>query len=105
MTKKHKMNAERTTIGDITFASKVEASRYFYLKQLENMGEIQSLELQPVYQITINNIKICKVILDFRYYKNNELIIEDVKGFDPPLSRLKRKLVEAQYFIKVNIIK
>ena len=82
---------------------------------------ITHLELQPEYQITINGIKICKYIADFRYFtvraESNERsynskgewqtptmtgdtegqIVEDSKGFKTPIYRLKKKLVEACY--------
>ena len=118
---KHKYRAVKTTIDGIKFASKREAKRYTELKILEKAGMITHLELQPEYPITINGIKICKYIADFRYFtvraENNERsynskgewqtptmtgdtegqIVEDSKGFKTPIYRLKKKLVEACY--------
>ena len=118
---KHKYRAVKTTIDGITFASKREAKRYTELKILEKAGYITHLELQPEYPITINGIKICKYIADFRYFtvraESNEpsynskgewqtptltgdtegQIVEDSKGFKTPIYRLKKKLVEACY--------
>ena len=118
---KSKYKAVKTTIDGITFDSKKEAKRYTELKLLEKAGMITHLEVQPVYQITINGVDICKYRADFRYltvraedreqYTNSKgewivptqtgdpegQIVEDVKGYKTPLYRLKKKLVEASY--------
>lgn len=103
-----KYRAIRTEVDGIKFHSKREAARYVELKKMQDAGLIDRLELQPVYQITINARPVCKVILDFRYWCNErkQHVIEDVKGVDTSISRLKRKLVEAQHWpLKVEIIK
>lgn len=103
MTKYH---AVRTTVDSIEFHSKREAARYSELKLMEKGGYIRQLELQPVYVIDINCKRVCKVILDFRYFEGGERVCEDVKGVDNALSRLKRKLVEAAYpGVKVRIVR
>ncbi len=103
--KRSKYGAKPVIIDGHRFASQAEARRYGELKLLEKGGYIRRLELQPVYRIAINGIHVCKVILDFRYYENGVgWVDEDLKGRDNPLSRLKRKLVEAQYGIKVRLV-
>ncbi len=103
--KPSKYRARKTVVDNIEFHSAAEARRYGELKLLEKGGYIRRLELQPVYRIAINGIHVCKVILDFRYYENGiGWVDEDLKGRDNPLSRLKRKLVEAQYGIKVRLV-
>lgn len=90
----------------IKFHSGAEAARYDVLRDQQSRGEIQGLELQPVYKIYIKGKLICKVILDFRYLtKSGELQVEDVKGKDTDMSRLKRKMVEAVYPFKVQVIR
>ena len=105
--RKNKMNATRVCVDGIFFHSKDESIRYGYLRLLEKAGEIKDLELQPKFTIFINNIKVCDVILDFKYFSllDNQLHYEDFKGYDTDMSRLKRKLVEAQYNIKVEVVK
>lgn len=39
----------KTTVNGITFASKKEAKRYEDLLKLEKSGEVESLQIQPVY--------------------------------------------------------
>lgn len=95
--RRSKYGAVKTTVDGIEFHSKAEAKRYTELKLLQRGGYIRQLELQPVYQIVINQKPVCKVILDFRYFEGQERVVEDVKGRDNPLSRLKRRLVEACY--------
>lgn len=101
-----KYGAKLTEIDGIVFHSKREAARYSYLKMLHLGKEIADLELQPTYTIVIKDKKICNVILDFRYrdLKTGKQIIEDSKGFDTPVSKLKRKLVEAAAGIEVRIV-
>lgn len=101
-----KYRSKPTIVDNIRFMSKRESARYESLKCLVRAGQIENLELQPTYPITINGRHICKVKLDFRYAdkKTGQQIIEDVKGYDNPLSKLKRKLVEAQHEIGVVII-
>lgn len=100
MTKYH---AIPTVIDGIRFLSKREASRYQELKLLERGRLITELQLQPAFPITINGMKVCTVKLDFVYIDKitGKRIFEDSKGMDNPMSRLKRKLVQAMYGIEV----
>lgn len=101
--RKNKWNAVRTTVDGITFDSKGEARRYIELKLRERSGEIFKLELQPVFPLLINGTKCGVWKGDFAYFHLNERVIEDFKGYDTPLGRLKRKIVEALYGIKIRI--
>lgn len=107
MIRRHKYGAKKVKLDGYTFDSKAEAKRYGELKLLEKNGEIDALIVHPRYIIEINGDKICTVVLDFSYLRigRGGWTREDVKGMDNPLSRLKRKLVEAQYGIKVEVIK
>ncbi len=103
----NKYGAKKRKVDGYTFDSIAEYKRYCTLKLLQKAGEISDLEVHPFYIIFIKNRKIGKVILDFRYFDNKtqSVIIEDVKGVDNPLSRWKRKVVEAEFNIKVEVIK
>ena len=101
---RNKFGAVRTTVDGVTFHSKREASYYLDLKRLLQARKITKLELQPCYPIIINGVKVCKVLFDFRYIQNGTEVIIDVKGHDTNLSKLKRKLAEAMYGIKVILI-
>jgi len=79
------------------------------LKLLERAGEISNLELQPKFPITVNGVKVCTYIGDFRYTDRRKIgpqgqagcvVLEDIKSpvsAKIPLYRLKRKLVHALY--------
>lgn len=110
MPKPSKYKNVRTEVDGITFDSKAEAHRYSVLALLEKGDEISGLELQPEFPIMVGHIERpaemvkCRTYrADFRYTdtKTGDVIVEDVKGFDTPLSRYKRQLVKANYGITV----
>ena len=96
-----KYNAKKVTIDGIIFDSKAEAKRYKVLKILERAGEIQNLELQPRYDLIINEIKVGFYKADFRYTEKGKLIIEDVKGMKTPIYNNKKKMIKAIYGIDI----
>ena len=102
----NKYGAVKTVVAGITFDSKAEARRYQELKLLEKAKVISPVVIHPRYPIVLKDKSICDVVLDFSYfnYELDRVIHEDVKGQDNALSRLKRKLVEAFYTIKVDVI-
>lgn len=105
----HKFNAVRTTIDGITFASKAEGHRYAQLKMLQRVGEIEALELQPKFPLTVAGVKVAIYIADFRYRVVKGLgqsltVVEDVKGVRTPVYQLKKKLVQALYGIQITEI-
>tara|TARA_R100000664_G_C2758926_1_gene148189 strand:- start:498 stop:803 length:306 start_codon:yes stop_codon:yes gene_type:complete len=100
-----KYKAIRTEVDGIMFASKKEARRYQDLKLLNKAGEITQLKLQPVYPFRLNDKVMFKYIADFEYIdRGNNFVIEDVKGMKTPVYKLKKKLIEAQYGIRINEI-
>ena len=62
------------------FASKDELRRYRALQMQLRARMITDLELQPSYTIVINGSKICTYRGDFKYLRDNVLIVEDVKS-------------------------
>lgn len=108
--KAHKYGAVRTTVDNIRFASRLEAARYGELKLLLKAGQITDLELQPRFVLTIRRtlcspVKLGTYIADFRYLdmETSAEIFEDVKGFDVPLQKWKRRHAEIQYGIVVTL--
>lgn len=106
MMRRSKYGSKPTVVDNIRFHSMKEANCYCTLKRLLRTNKITDLECQPSYQIVLNGIRICKVILDFRYKElpSKKVIIIDVKGHDTAMSKLKRKLVQAQYGIEVILL-
>ncbi len=103
--KRHKYNAKKTVVDGITFDSAAEAKRYGELKLLERMGQITFLELQPKYPCIVDGKTVCTWRGDFRYWQNQRMVVEDVKGVRTPLYKLKKKLVEALYGFEIQEVK
>ena len=105
--KRGKYNAMKCIIDGHKFDSKIEGDYYILYRDKQLKGLISNLELHPVYPIIINSKKICKVILDFRVFDEDsgETKVVDIKGLDTAISKLKRKMVEAQHGIIVEVIK
>ena len=105
--KRHKYGAKKTAIifkGKlVTFDSIAESVRAVELQRLEIAGEIHSLELQPEFTLqpkTIIRGKTIRAIIykaDFMYNENDSVIIEDVKGMETPVFKLKMKMFLAGY--------
>ena len=93
----NKYKNKLVTYNGIKFHSIGECRRYQELDLMVKGKVITDLKLQPKYPITINDEKICNVIMDFEYIQNGIWILEDFKGFDTPVSKLKRKLLKAVY--------
>jgi hypothetical protein len=104
----HKYRAKRTTVYGATFPSKAEAARWVQLVDAQRHGSIRGLERQVVYRL-----EDCRYVADFRYWQAigcvpgavEVLVVEDVKGYDTALSRLKRKGVLRKYGVKIEIVK
>ena len=102
----NKYGAKKTEIDGFVFASRGEGRRYSELKLLEMAGEIRDLELQPRFPCMVNGILVCDYIADFRYFDKakNGIVVEDFKSEATKkiaVYRLKKKLVEAIYKIKI----
>ena len=103
--KTNKYNKKKVVVDNITFDSKLEATRYRELKLLERKGIIKDLVLQPSYELIPTFKKGNKTyrktcyIADFCYYDNElgKTIVEDTKGFSNDVYKLKRKLFEYTY--------
>lgn len=99
-----KYGAIKTDVDDIIFDSRKEANRYCELKMLVKEGSIVSLELQPAFDLLVSSGKsVGKYKADFKYYdcEKKSWIVEDVKGMKTPVYRLKKKIVEAVYGIRI----
>ena len=100
--KTNKYHNKKVVIDNITFDSKLEATRYKELRLLEKKGLIKDLVLQPSFDLIPTFKKGNKTyrktqyIADFSYYDNelNKTIVEDTKGFKTDVYILKKKLFE-----------
>lgn len=120
-------NATKTKVDEHTFDSKMEALRYIELKRLQQAGIVKEIELQPVFTLQPGYWKCCECHevwgsadmkkgkcricggktpktmaivyrADFRVtYKDGHQEIEDVKGMETEIFKLKRKMFEYRY--------
>lgn len=91
----------------VKFDSIKERNHFIYLKQLEEKGEIWNLRLQVKFPVLIDSRRICSYIADFAYEDENGKHVVDVKSSitsKNPTFRLKKKLVEAQYRVEIEIV-
>lgn len=104
--KKSKFRNVRVTVDGIRFASKREAARYSYLKELEKEGEITGLRLQPRYPLTVNGMHVCTYVADFEYSWTvlPRLVTEDAKGVRTRDFINKAKLFHALYGREVQLV-
>lgn len=100
----NKYRARRTVVNGITFDSIAESRRYSELLLMLAAGDILDLELQPSFDLVVNDRKVGVYRADFRYVRavTGEIVVEDVKGVRTPVYRLKSKLVSALYGFDVS---
>ena len=122
--RKNKYNAKKVIIDGIGFDSEKEGMRYIVLKKAQEEGIISDLELQPQYIIlpAIKGTRVKHFIrkpdkieeytiqqpirytADFRYVKNKEVVVEDIKGSKYTVSRdLPLRLKLMRYFNGIDV--
>lgn len=98
---KHKFYAKPTTTDGIRFDSKAESAYYKKLKIAQSNGDLVFFLRQVPFDLPGNT----KYRADFmEFWADGEIKIVDVKGFDTPQSKMKRKQVEDLYPIIINIV-
>lgn len=108
--KKNRFNVspvEERTLGGVVFASKKEMKRYAELQLLQRAGEVQDLELQPEFRVSINDQHFCTYTADFAYTEKGQRVIEELKSTGTAKDaayRLRKKAAELFYNIKVKVI-
>lgn len=91
---------DERTVDNIIFASKREAYRYQMLKVELQAGLISDLKLQPKFEILPGLSPSCRPIYyvaDFQYVRDGAVIVEDVKGIETPVFKIKAKMFRARY--------
>lgn len=97
-----KYGNKKVEIHGRVFHSKAEAARYTELYTMQQCGLISDLVCQKDFLVAINGVHICKYIADFVYLDCGKLVVEDVKGVATPVYKLKKKLVEALYGVRIR---
>ncbi len=102
-----KYRAKKTEVNGLLFASKLEAERYKQLMLLQRAGEISDLQLQPEFQIFEGYVNCYDgkkhisrfYVGDFMYIdmRSKQTIVEDTKGMETDVFRLKWEEVQKKY--------
>lgn len=93
-------NVKVTDADGITHDSRKEYRRWLDLQLRERAGEISRLHRQPVFDLIVNGVLVCRYIADASYVEaaTGALVVEDSKS-EPTRKnrayRIKRKLVKA----------
>lgn len=103
---KHKYGAKRTEIDCIKFDSKIEAKYYQALKLHQKSGSLLFFLRQTPFHLPGGIKYVCDFTEFWAPTKDDQgsVVFTDVKGYDTPVSKLKRKQVEDLYGIKINIV-
>ena len=104
----NKYFAKKTVAMGLKFDSRWAAERWGQLKAMERAGVVTQLERQIKYELSINDVKICDYVADFRYLLEEEnglskLVIEDAKGILTPEFKLKKKMMKAIHGIDIHL--
>ncbi len=108
----NKYRNKKVVVDGEEFDSIRESQRYKELKLLERAGKIKNLELQPRFLLQDSFKKNGRVfreieyVADFQYIENGKTIVEDVKGMQTDVFKLKHKIFEKVYpDLELRIIK
>ena len=99
----NKYRNKKVIVDEKEFDSKREGNRYKELKLLERAGEIKNLELQPRFLLQDSfkkngrTFRKIEYVADFKYIENGKTIVEDVKGLQTDVFKLKHKIFEKVY--------
>lgn len=112
-----KYKAQRSMSDGILFDSKKEAARYSQLRLMEMERKISDLKRQVRFQLAkvidgkdyivrTPTGRCMSYLADFSYYDNTakRTVVEDVKGYDTPVSAIKRAIVKMFYDIDVEVV-
>ena len=99
---RHKFGAKRTELDGIKFSSKKEAGVYQDLELRRKSGDVLFFLRQVPFHLPGGT----KHIIDFVTFNADGTVhFIEVKGYDTPMGKVKRKIVEAIYPIMIEIIK
>jgi hypothetical protein len=104
MPRGNKYHARKEKLDGFTFDSIAEAERYRTLLLLQAAGEIERLEVHPRFVLQDAFTDAAGVRQraiayegDFSYWQDGWRYVEDVKGAETPVFKLKRKMFLLRY--------
>jgi len=99
--RKSKYRNVPTVIDGHRFASKAEAARYSELKLLESQRVVRWFIRQPRFDLPDGITYVADFLVvwaaDELSFEPGQITVEDVKGVETDVFRLKRKLFESRY--------
>jgi hypothetical protein len=99
--KRNKYGAIRSKYNGLSFASKLELA---YYKQLERM-QLDGLVSFFLFQVPLHLEGGIRNVVDFVvFHTSGQVEFIDTKGRDTPMSKMKRKQVEARYPIEIKLV-
>ncbi len=102
---RNKYGNEPTALDGKRYASKAEARRAGELALLQRGGQISGLVTQPRFPIVVNGQLVCTYVGDFAYRtKAGAEVVEDVKGAETDVFKIKRKLMRAALGIEIQLV-
>ena len=96
--KSAKYRAIPIQIDGMRFDSKMEGNYYLILKDMQAKGEIKFFLRQVPFHLPGNVRYVC----DFAVFDENGVQFVDVKGFETPAFKIKKKQVESIYKVKIQ---
>jgi len=105
--KQNKFHAKITEAAGIKFGSKKEAAQFRELQARQHAGEIRFFLLQVPFLLpgVAENGKRTRHYLDFMAIRTDgQIEYIEVKGRDLPMGKLKRRMVEELYNIKIQVV-
>jgi hypothetical protein len=98
----------RTQVGGRKFDSKLEASRWQELEQMQQLGAIKNLRhWVPFALIADGGGMVGTYVADYVYddAKTGQQIVEDAKGMETPLFKWKARHFKAQFKFEITVVK
>lgn len=100
--KRHKFRAIPTVADGIRFPSKLEAKWYEHIKLKKLAGEV----LFFLRQVPLHLSGGVRYVIDFVVFNvDGTCQFLEVKGYDTPMGKMKRKMAEAEYPITIEVLK
>lgn len=78
-----------------TFDSVREYERHLVLLDMQKHGEITGIMRQVSFDLIVNRIKVGKYVADFTYVQRSKVVIDDAKGVQTPVFKLKWAIMKA----------
>lgn len=100
-----KYHNQPVTVDSMRFDSKAEAGRWGQLVAAQEAGAITNLRRQVRYPLDVNGLRVCDYVADHVYDENGVTVVEDVKGMETAVYRIKRKLMLAVYGVAIREVR